>query len=211
MNTAILGYDDSRTNARKRQQILTAAKSLFSEGCVDQTTMFLIAERSGVTRRTVYNYYESKEQIAVDVQILAIEEMNLDQLWTETLKDMRFECLQAFARALLVDHVQQMKSIACFDFFFHEGYPDQRYIDYVAQKSSLRLETLGITGSQSIEDHPLYGPRHFVLHLLTAYLLRLLQKTENTPDYAHYEQELNVFIRLLLTYCPAPDQGSFSN
>ena len=200
MNTELLGYSDSRTNTRKRIQILSAARSLFFEECVDQTTMYLIAERAGVTRRTVYNYYDSKEKIAVDLQILAMEEMGFHDLWTDSCLNIGEEKLFTFARDLLVTHIDQMNFISCFDFFFSEGYPDSRYIEYLTRKAGERKVALGIPDSDPIEEHPVYGPANFTLHLLTAYIQRLIQKTKGDLDFAAFEDEIRYFIRILVSY-----------
>lgn len=46
-----------------REQILKAAEGLFSEKGYAQTTVEDISKASGYSRRTVYSYYESKEDI----------------------------------------------------------------------------------------------------------------------------------------------------
>ncbi len=51
----------------KRQQIISAATSLFLEHGFGQVSMDAIVEASSVSKRTLYNYYESKEQLFLDV------------------------------------------------------------------------------------------------------------------------------------------------
>ena len=46
-----------------REQIMTAAEKIFSEKGFDQTTIADISSASQYSRRTVYAYYQSKEDI----------------------------------------------------------------------------------------------------------------------------------------------------
>lgn len=52
-----------RKKARRRQEILSNASSLFADQGVDATTMAEIAEASEVSPPTVFNYFGSKENI----------------------------------------------------------------------------------------------------------------------------------------------------
>ena len=49
--------------ALHRQQILSAAEKLFAEKGFEQTTIGEISEASAYSRRTIYAYYTSKEDI----------------------------------------------------------------------------------------------------------------------------------------------------
>ena len=51
----------------KREQIIAAASRLFGESNFTATGMDLIAQESGVTKRTVYSYFSSKEELILAV------------------------------------------------------------------------------------------------------------------------------------------------
>ena len=48
---------------RKRQAVLEAARAAFRENGVDGTSMDALAERAGVSKRTVYHHFPSKEAL----------------------------------------------------------------------------------------------------------------------------------------------------
>lgn len=47
----------------KRSQIVRAAASLFEEAGYERTSMNMIAERVGGSKQTLYNYFQSKEEL----------------------------------------------------------------------------------------------------------------------------------------------------
>ncbi|MDS1136810.1 TetR/AcrR family transcriptional regulator [Nitratireductor indicus] len=56
-----------RRTSRSREQILAAADAAFREFGIGGTSMEEIASRAGLTRRTVYNLFGSKEEIALSL------------------------------------------------------------------------------------------------------------------------------------------------
>ncbi|BCE01393.1 TetR/AcrR family transcriptional regulator [Marinicellulosiphila megalodicopiae] len=61
--------DESRTKRSKRQLLLTKAEEIFRTQGIASTSMIDIAKIAGVERRTLYNYYNNKEEMAIDIQI----------------------------------------------------------------------------------------------------------------------------------------------
>ncbi|OQY31638.1 MAG: hypothetical protein B6241_13495 [Spirochaetaceae bacterium 4572_59] len=60
-----------REKERRIREILESARDLFlSKGC-DNTTMLDIAEKSELSRRTLYHYFESKEEISYIIMLEA--------------------------------------------------------------------------------------------------------------------------------------------
>lgn len=78
----------------KRQAILNAAKSAFQESGVQGTSMDELAARAQVSKRTVYNHFESKEALVIHL---------LTDLWKQATSDTGFEyCVQTPLNAQLV-------------------------------------------------------------------------------------------------------------
>lgn len=57
----------------KRQSILAIAAEIFSELGYERTSMTKISERVGGSKRTLYNYFQSKEELFVEIVIAASE------------------------------------------------------------------------------------------------------------------------------------------
>ncbi|MCF0105943.1 MAG: TetR/AcrR family transcriptional regulator [Holdemanella sp.] len=60
-------YDESRIKKKKREMILETAFRLFVKEGIEAVSMMEIADACGLQRRTLYNYYNTKEQIALDL------------------------------------------------------------------------------------------------------------------------------------------------
>ncbi|KZN44958.1 TetR/AcrR family transcriptional regulator [Pseudoalteromonas luteoviolacea] len=52
-----------KLSEKKRLQIIQAAEQLFSENGAQQTSMDLVAQTAEVSKRTVYNHFDSKEAL----------------------------------------------------------------------------------------------------------------------------------------------------
>ncbi|MEV6348033.1 helix-turn-helix domain-containing protein [Actinoplanes sp. NPDC051851] len=65
---------------RRRAALIAAARDLFLERGVDQVTIDDIADRCSVTRRTVYRYFATREQVALAVEV------DILQRWAETVR-----------------------------------------------------------------------------------------------------------------------------
>ena len=64
--------------ALHRERIMTAAERLFSEKGYEQTTIEDISAASGYSRRTVYAYYESKDEILHHIVEKGLTELKND-------------------------------------------------------------------------------------------------------------------------------------
>jgi AcrR family transcriptional regulator len=60
-------YNESPTKKNKRDIILAASYKLFIEKGIENVSMLEIAEQAGMQRRSLYNYYNEKDQIAIDI------------------------------------------------------------------------------------------------------------------------------------------------
>jgi AcrR family transcriptional regulator len=190
VNLEILKYDDSRTLAAKRLHILNSAYRLFLEKGIDPVTMVAIASAAGVTRRTLYNYYENRDLIAEDLQILTVEKVN----WFDRLRNRLspgsdlFEALMGFARELLKFHLDEMRFITKFDNYFADSYPSDKFPRYLAD----RFSTL---------DREIEVPSAFVtiIQVYLAYLQRLVMIAGDSAfDYAEHEEHIALFTRTIV-------------
>ncbi len=80
MVDALLNGDevDKRRRVRRRQ-ILTAARALFVEQGYKKTTVTEVAKRAGVTKPTLYDYYQSKAQLMLHA-IVYEKKLNLSAM-----------------------------------------------------------------------------------------------------------------------------------
>jgi len=61
---------------RRRNEIIEAAESLFFEKGYDHATMDEIAKKSELTKRTIYTYFSSKEELQYEIMLRGFEKLN---------------------------------------------------------------------------------------------------------------------------------------
>ncbi|MBB2940464.1 AcrR family transcriptional regulator [Actinoplanes lutulentus] len=61
--------ENRRVRERRRAALIAAARELFLERGVEHVTIDEIADRCAVTRRTVYRYFATRDQVALAVEI----------------------------------------------------------------------------------------------------------------------------------------------
>lgn len=80
-------YDDSKTRAKNRQKIVEEAKKLFIERGIAQTTVSDIVKKAKLERKTFYNYFEDKEEIADYIYYQLMETYYRDGFTNNDYKD----------------------------------------------------------------------------------------------------------------------------
>ncbi len=71
--TIALRYNESKTKTKTRTKILEVAYDQFIKDSINNVTMMRLSEVIDIDRKTLYRYYENKEELVVDV-VLAIME-----------------------------------------------------------------------------------------------------------------------------------------
>lgn len=107
MNSRTIQPSPLRLSQRKRQAILDAALQEFDSGGFDATSMDQIAARAEVSKRTVYNHFNSKEELFEAIR---------GELFSR-IADIKFEynpatCLRGQLEAIAVQQVQLLCSEA---------------------------------------------------------------------------------------------------
>lgn len=173
---SILGYGDSRTLQKKRRDILEGAKDLFIKKGIEQTSMQMIADSASITRRSLYNYYESKDLIAVDIQILNLTEISFFSSWDyRKWSDWSRGISEAFTSNLekaLGPYRSHYLYINRFDTYFSKGYPDRKYVDFMQSEISRMLGD-----SFDRIDTSVNVRIWSVLSLLMAYFQRIVRRS----------------------------------
>lgn len=149
---------------RQRKNILENATAVFLEKGMFDTSMEAIAQRSGVTRRTLYRYFETREELAYEVLIGLMEDWNrVHRDIFAGLQGRGIEKLKQFLYGL-INHMKDrrdfMRFTGEFDFYFKddsdykpEGLLMERFEKTIHLSEDL-IETILREGieDQSIED-----------------------------------------------------------
>lgn len=199
MDLSVLEYKESRTLEKKRKEILLSARSLFNREGIEQTSMKMIADEASITRRSLYNYYDSKESVAIDVQILSMKEIDFYKIWDVDRHDnfvtRIVERFPLIVRRALSEQRSHFLFINRFDTYFNKGYPNDKYIRFIRremeEKFSISPEEIGNSISRQQWIHS---------NLFLAYLQRLILRSTHKPlRYCDIEDEVNLFCKIMLS------------
>jgi AcrR family transcriptional regulator len=112
---------------KRRDEILNAARELFITKGLTETTMDNIAAEVKITRRTLYRYYKTKEELAFEIEIMLFEE--LYDFQNEVYKKLEGNGLKKIELFLneMANYVEANSSVikfSCeFDYYFRGEYP----------------------------------------------------------------------------------------
>lgn len=108
-----------------KEKILEASKEIFNEVGISKATMNIVADKTGYARRTIYRYFESKEDIAYKVMLTYMEEWNRAQKYMyEDLSGNGLNKLEEHLLRLLTymeENLNIMKFMSDFDYYFRDS------------------------------------------------------------------------------------------
>jgi len=112
---------------KRKKEILDAAREAFISNGIMGTTMDYIAQKVKITRRTLYRYYKTKEELAFEIEILLFEELyDFQNKVFEQLTGSGLRKLELFFNEL-ANYVEKnpnvIKFSGEFDYYFRGEYP----------------------------------------------------------------------------------------
>lgn len=110
-----------------KEKILNEAEKQFIEKGIAETQIKEIAEAIGISRRTMYRYYSSKDELAFVIELIVLEQLNM---YFEGITSSLDDDKQALDKlADFVDKTdlsaisEQIRFTAEFDRYFQDEYP----------------------------------------------------------------------------------------
>lgn len=112
---------------KRRNEILHAARESFIEKGLVETTMDSIAKEVKITRRTLYRYFKTKEELAFEIEIMLFEELyKFQNEIYATLTGNGLEKIELYLNGL-ASYVEGNSSVIRysgeFDYYFRGEYP----------------------------------------------------------------------------------------
>jgi len=196
---------DSKTRERQRENILSVAESCFTRQGIALTTISDITKKAGIYRRTIYNYFTSKEEIASQIyHRYSVQELSFDlppdgtgyqhlehvlSNWVSQMEDFRPYILFAIQ----------------FEYHFHHTGKDSEILESGINFNIVNL--LRNILARGVKDGTLVLPDgdfemivHSLLHTLMGYLLRVVHreevfKMESGFTMEYFELSLKIILR----------------
>jgi AcrR family transcriptional regulator len=174
---------DSKTREKQRENILSAAEYCFTRQGIALTTISDITKKAGIYRRTIYNYFTSKEEIASEIYHRYSEQELSFYLSPE---DTGFQYLEN----VLTDWMSRMAEFRPyilfaiqFEYHFHNTGNERKILE-----SGINFKIVNLLRnilSKGMKDGSLILPDgdfemivHSLLHTLMGYLLRVIHREE---------------------------------
>jgi AcrR family transcriptional regulator len=125
-------YNESPTKKNKREIILTIAYKLFIEKGIENVSMLEIAEQAGMQRRSLYNYYNDKDQLAIDIykcQYISALTLNWDLSKKTSYESVEHILTQTYNYT--VNDPEFIVFSSYFDHYFRKGYGDSDFAQFI--------------------------------------------------------------------------------
>lgn len=132
----------------KQNEIIKKARETFLQKGLFDTAMSDIAKKAAFTRRTLYRYFESKEELAYETTIQLLNEWNTYQKAIfKKLKGTGIERLEDFLNQLInymEDKIDVMKYLGEFDIYFTDQRVAKPSTDSIKRFNEIILESDGL-------------------------------------------------------------------
>lgn len=126
----------------KHQAILDAAKSAFQEFGVQATSMDKLAELAQVSKRTIYNHFESKEvlvmQLVADLWNKALVQNNIVFNKDSSIKEQLTQLITTEVELMADAEYIALSRVAFGHFFYHPEDLQKKVAEFSAQETSLK-------------------------------------------------------------------------
>ena len=126
--------------AARKNEILKAAEELLMKESYAAITLATIAEKTSISRTSMYTYYETKEQVMVDLMIREYQAMAGELLSSRT-KRMNREAFCAWLSELLWNHQTLLKLLSLQLPVWDRNYSDEM-LEYFVQCSASYMRAL---------------------------------------------------------------------
>lgn len=200
----ILNYDESPTKRKKRAKILENVLSLSIANGIHQVLMSELAEASGVTLRTLYNYYNCFEEATIDLEILCMQEfvdMKYERKLFETGYDETIFRIKELGSWFLKNK-ELTTFLTLFDYSFTKEYTNDKFVTYLNEHNPglifYNQIKRGIDDGSIIKADPL-ELSYTLAQLAYAYIQKFVYH-EIVPTYSQIVKQIgeyDLFVTLL--------------
>lgn len=148
----------AKRGEQKRRVILSAARDAFREKGVHGTSMDALAQRAGVSKRTVYNHFPSKEnlvmQLLADFRETARQRLHVKYNAKKALEPQLLTLIGSEIELTCDPDYLELARLAAGHFFYRPGALRERADELALTDASLQrwLEEAATDGRLSIDD-----------------------------------------------------------
>ncbi len=189
-------YNESRFKTKQRNFILSTAYRLFVERGIENVTMQEIAQACEIERRSLYNYYNDKDQLAFDIAKCFFSSIEAISAIKDRTFENKFEEIKALVYAFYDFAIEDPDAIR---FSLHFDHYFGNRLEYTSYLKTAIDNILHVTLiKEGIEDgsiNPLYkGNEKNICFVIQGAMLSFAQRAIFKTSF----DEAKVNIKLLL-------------
>ena len=202
----------TRTILKTKRKILSTSYQLFSTVGIFRTTMVDISETAEITRRTLYNHYDTKEEIAMELHRLLLQDLILNLTSLEDLSNITAKALFTYLHQLysnIVSDKNKLQYIVRFDQFAQENSNiieiENHFVQYLCSNSSVLpyLKAFEERGCFLDDTVPPELLTKVIFESFLAYMERVLYREASYIEEGFYvKSDLELLINTLMTVLP---------
>lgn len=204
MSTKI--YRDQEREMNKeitKAKLVSVSKELFLNQGFSQTNMAKIAEVAQISRKTLYRYFSSKEEIAMEIELEVFKTFGaIQDEYVKTLSGNGYEKLSQYLEKLdyMVDEFSHLiRFTGMFDYYLVNDYPSieaqKKFIELIEKVDHPFIEFLEL----GIQDHSIVTDIEiaYLARTISNSFLALAQRVVTRQN--HLNEELTIDSRKLLS------------
>lgn len=161
----------------RKKAVIDSAKELFLEKGLNNVTMNDIMNETGLSKATMYRYYESIDPIAFEVEYAMLQEIFSDLKLVELTNKSGGEAIKEILLTMVdrfIYHMKAYRYISMFDFLYSDQYPN----DNLSQEYNKVIQTIineNMSGERVKEE---YAEALIHVSVIFAYLQKLAHRKE---------------------------------
>lgn len=190
-------HEREQNKETNKLNIVEVSKELFLEKGFAQTNMAEIAELAKISRKTLYRYFSSKEEIAMEIELDVFRFfVSVQDEFVKSLKGNGFENLSQYLEKLdqMVDEYSQLiRFTGMFDYYLVGEYPDtegqKAFKEIIAEVDRPFISFL----NQGIQDGSIVSDIEvaYLAHTISNSFLALAQRVVTRQSKLNDEQNID--------------------
>lgn len=161
----------------RKKEVIDTAKKLFLEKGLNNVTMNDIMNEAGLSKATMYRYYDSIHPIAFEVEYEMMQEIFSDlkliditnRNGGETIKEILLTMVDRF-----IYHIKAYRYISMFDFLYSDQYPN----DNLSQEYNKVIQSIIDSNMSGERVKEQYSEALTYVSVIFAYLQKLAHRKE---------------------------------
>jgi AcrR family transcriptional regulator len=197
----------------RRKSIIDAAERVFLRVDFPSASMSAIAEEAGISRPTLYKYFPSLDELALEVEMRALEALYSSIPPHLESKGSGLERVEGLLKEIVgrfEENRAHIRFSGLFDHYYHEAYPSEamsaRYDAFLGRFDEVeRLVEEGKADGSIRQDMDSHNAAYAAGNIVLAFMQRMASRKEVIlrEQRVDLDSQFETMIRMILDYAAA--------